>query len=437
MGTGTFNGEYAAAVFDDKYTFIGNVDIKTGQSLESGYAYNDNLVFSTTGMVTMLPGNYFIGIFYRPANGEWNQLADGDYSNMVPVTVTYSNDIELNSAIEITPGNTITQGDGISVNLNILNNGSATFTGKYAVELYDLNGDDVGNIDMMDENEGLPAGYTYLSPFLTFVNATLDIEPGSYLLAVLHQPAGGDWQLTGSTNYQNPIHITVQSAGIQPDAYEDNNVVENAFELPVNFPSNSVRITSAGSNCHVGNDYDFYKIDMPAGYSYTITPRLQDSYSSDDGNAYTLDAIFSMSPDGTNWTDTYDDIVDGVITLDNGGPVYFLVSPYFTGETGTYTLDMTIERAPASAVKDNAITSRIRVYPNPAREHVMVDLDAFSGHLQKIELVDATGQQVISPVLSPSGNSVDISLANLSEGVYFVRMYTDKGIVTRKIILKN
>ncbi len=131
---------------------------------------------------------------------------------------------------------------------------------------------------------------------------------------------------------------------------------------------------------------------------------MQDSYSSNDGNTYTLDAIFSMSPDGTNWTDTYDDIVDGVITLEDGGPVYFMVSPYFIGETGTYLLDMTIERAPASAVKENAFTSQIRVYPNPAREHVMIDLDAFNGNLQKIELVDATGHQVISPVLSPSGN---------------------------------
>ena len=114
-----------------------------------------------------------------------------------------------------------------------------------------------------------------------------------------------------------------------------------------------------------------------------------------------------------------------------------MVSPYFTGETGTYLLDMTVERAPASAVKENEITSQIRVYPNPAREHVMIDLDAFNGNMQKIELVDAAGQQVINPVLSPSGKSVDLSLNNLSEGIYFVRIFTDKGIVTRKIIIKN
>ncbi len=436
-GTGTFSGDYAAAVFDNSYNFVDYVETKTAQSLESGYVYTNNLVFSSAGMFTMLPGNYFIGIFYRSTGGEWTQIGNGDYTNMVPVSVTYSNDIELNSAIEVTPGNTLIQGNEIFVNLNILNDGAATFTGQYAVGLYDLNGDLAQTIDIMDETEGLPSGYTYLSPFLTFSNSTLDVEPGSYLLAALHKPTDGDWQLTGSSNFQNPIQVIVQSAGVPPDAYEENNVVNDAWELSVTFSANSARVTSTGSNCHIGNDYDYYKIDLPSGYSYTIVPRLQDSYSSDDGNTYSLDALFSMSPDGEQWTDTYDDVVDGVITLEDGGPVYFMVSPYFTGETGTYLLDMTITSSPSSAVKENALTSQIRVYPNPARERVMIDLDAFNGKMQKIELVDATGHQVISPVLSPSGKSVDLSLNDLSEGVYFVRMYTDKGIITRKIIIKN
>ncbi len=225
---------------------------------------------------------------------------------------------------------------------------------------------------------------------------------------------------------------------IEPDIYEDNNEVNNAWELPVAFAANSAHVTTLGSNCHVGNDYDYYKIDLPAGYAYTIVPRLQDSYNSDDGNTYTLDGIFSMSPDGVDWTDTYDDVLDGnVVSLENGGSVYFMVSPYFTGETGTYLLDMTIDRSPSSAVKDNELTNQIRVYPNPAREHVMIDLSAFNGNLQKIEMVDATGHQVISTVLSPKGKTVDLSVSNVSEGIYFVRIYTDNGIVTKKIIIGN
>ena len=81
----------------------------------------------------------------------------------------------------------------------------------------------------MDETEGLPQGYTYLSPFLTFSNASLDVEPGSYLLAVLHKSTDGDWQLTGSTNFQNPIKIIVQAAAIPPDIYEENNTADECM----------------------------------------------------------------------------------------------------------------------------------------------------------------------------------------------------------------
>lgn len=438
-GSGTFSGDYVAAVFDDSYNFLDNIEILASQTLESGYAYINNLEFTSAGMVTMLPGDYFIGIFFRPTGGlTWTQIGNGNYMNMVPVTVTYSNDIELNSDIEVSNGNTIIQGEEISVNLNILNDGSTIFTGQYAVELFNLNGDDIQTIDMVDENEGLEPGYTYLSPFLTFSTASLDIEPGSYLLAVLHKYADGDWQLTGSSYYQNPIRIIVQSAGDQPDRYEQNNAAENAWELPVSFTANSAHVITDGSNCHVGNDYDYYKLDLPSGYAYTIVPRLQDAYSNDDGNTYTLDAIFTMSPNGVDWTDTYDDVLDGeVVYLEDGGLVYFMVSPFFTGETGTYLLDMTIERSPSTGVKENASTGMIRVYPNPAREHVMVDLGTFSGKMQKIELVDAAGQQVMSPLLAPAGKSVDLPVNSLAEGVYFIRMYTDKGILTRKIIIRN
>jgi hypothetical protein len=437
MGTATFNGDLAAAVFDDSYNFVDYVETKTNQSLQGGYAYTNDLVFSNSGLVTMLPGNYFIGIFYRPTGGNWAQLADnGSYINMIPVSVSYSNDIELNSAITVTPGNTLIQGAPVSVNLNILNNGSTTFTGQYAVAVYDLTGNPVQTIDMVNETGGLQPGYTYLSPFLTFSSNTLDVAPGSYLLAALHKPTNGSWQLTGSSTFQNPIRVIVQAAALQPDIYEPNNDVTETRELPVTFSNDAAHVTTPGSNCHVGNDYDYYKIDLPAGYQYTINPRLQDSYNSDDGNTYTLDAIFSMSPDGVQWSDAYDDIVNSPVVLTNGGTLYFMVSPYFTGETGTYLLDIKISRSTPSAVINQAASDLVRVYPNPARDHVWIDLSKFNGQVQQIELLDATGQQVIHRLWSPADKSVNLDLNTISEGIYFVRLYTDKGLLTKKIIIK-
>jgi hypothetical protein len=437
-GTGAYSGDYAAAIFDESANFVDFVEVKTGQSLESGYAYTNNLVFSSDGMVSLLPGNYYAGIFYKPTGGNWMQLADdGDYSNMIPFAVTYSNDIELHSDMTVSPGTTLIQGEEASVNLNIINTGSQTFKGQYAVGLFDLNGDAVQTIDVVDETDGLPSGYTYLDPYLTFTTSSVDVDPGSYLMAVMHKPSGGDWILTGSTDYQNPIRVIVQAAGVPPDIYEDNNATQDAYDLPVSFSQNTAHVTTDGSNCHVGTDYDYYKIDLPAGYAYTIAPRLQDSYNSNDGNVYTLDALFSASLDGDQWSDAFDDVPDGVIELNNGGTVYFMVSPYFTGETGNYLLDMHITRGSSSGIKDPSSDASLKVYPNPARDLVNISTESFHGTIRKIEVVDAAGNPVLYPATETSGSIVNVSLNSLPDGVYGLRIYTDDGISTKKIIIQH
>ncbi|MAE08563.1 MAG: hypothetical protein CL661_07360 [Bacteroidetes bacterium] len=75
-GNSNFTGDFAAYVFDNNMNAIDNVEIVSG-SLSSGY-YN-TYTFSTSGMSTILPGSYYIGIYYRPSGEEWVQVGDGSY----------------------------------------------------------------------------------------------------------------------------------------------------------------------------------------------------------------------------------------------------------------------------------------------------------------------------------------------------------------------
>ncbi len=129
-GTNNFSGDYCAAVFDASSNFYGYVQTLTGYTLQSGYVYNNDLVFSTTGLLTMLPGTYYIGILYRPTNGEWVQVDNnGGYTNFPQIEVVNPNDIELNAALNVSPGTTLTQGGQVSVSTNIVNDGGSTFYG--------------------------------------------------------------------------------------------------------------------------------------------------------------------------------------------------------------------------------------------------------------------------------------------------------------------
>ena len=64
----------------------------------------------------MLPGSYYIALFYRPTGGNWHIVSStSSYTNLTQITVTNPNDITLNSSITYSPS-PLTQGSSISVN---------------------------------------------------------------------------------------------------------------------------------------------------------------------------------------------------------------------------------------------------------------------------------------------------------------------------------
>ena len=379
----------------------------------------------------MLPGTYYVGIFYRPTGGNWMQVANsGSYSNLVQMNVINPNDIELNSSMVLTPGTTLTQGQSASVNLNIVNDGANTFIGQYGVGLYNLDGTLAQTIGTMNENNGLPSGYTYNSPYLTFSTTSVTVNPGTYLLAVQHNPNNSGWQLTGSSYHLNPIKVTVVAPSLQPDIYEVNNSIAQSYNLPITFSGNNATKNTTGSNCHITSDNDFYKIILPSGYNYTVTPRIHDSYNSGNGNTYTLDGLFSYSTDGSTWSDAFDDVMTGNITLNGGGTIYFRVAPYFAGETGTYLLSMSLTRTSTVGIDDIQIADYVKIFPNPAKDFVMVDFNEFNGTLNQINLVNVQGQNVFTLNTVNQSKIFNIPLTNISDGIYFLQIQTDKGVLT-------
>jgi len=291
-GTNGFSGDYAAAVFDNANNFYGFVQTLSGYTLPAGNAYNSDLTFSTTGLFSMLPGVYYVGVFYRPTGGEWVLVGNnGGYTNLPQINVINPNDLEVATAMVVSPGTSLTQGGQISVNLNIQNDGFSTFLGQYGVAMYNLDGSWAQDVGLLDENQGLPSGYSYIAPYLTFGPVSVTVGPGTYLIAAQHNPNNTGWQLTGSSYFSNPIFVTVTAATQQPDQYEVNDAIAQAATMTVNFSGNNASVNTTGSNLHTGTDQDFYAIDLSAGNNYSINARVHDAYNSGNGNTYTVDCL--------------------------------------------------------------------------------------------------------------------------------------------------
>jgi hypothetical protein len=433
-GTNTFTGDYTIAVFDNDGNFIDYVETKINQTLPGLNHYVSNLVFSTTGLFGMVPGTYNLGLYYKTTGGNWKIVKNSGsgYVNLASVTIVNNNAIALNSAMAVSPSTTLVKGQPASVNLNIKNNGSTTFLGQYQVNLYNLDGSFVQTISAMSENNGLPAGYTYSSPFLTFSTLAVTANPGTYIMALQHKSVTGSWQLTGSSFFQNPIKVTVIEAPYSADVYENNDTFNQSYSLPLSFSNNAANANTVGSNCHVGTDNDYYKMILPSGYNYTVSPRLHDNFNSGNGIIYSLDALFSYSTDGVNWSNAYDDVLGNNITVNNGGTVYFHVAPYYQGQKGTYLLDVNLSRTTSLGVVDNELSRLIKFYPNPTSSKIFFDNS--NSNFENVLIYNYLGQEVSKVNFSSSINNQEVDLSGFSNGVYILKLWKQEESKTVKII---
>lgn len=438
-GAGAFSGEFAAAVFNSNGQFVALLSSPQTSNLPTGFF--TTRTFTNAGGAPFIPGDYSVSVFYRLNGGSWTIVADEigiifDEVNYAEFEVNYSSNIETNSNFTVTTNNNILyQGQSATVNVNATNTNTSTFFGDFRVNLSNLDGTFAQNIQVLTENNGLPFNFTYTNG-LNFTGS-ITVPPGTYLMELAYKPQGtSTWFYAGSTNFQNPIFITVQAPPFQPDQYESNNTFVNSYTFSPVFSNNLASLNTISSNLHIGNDNDFYKVILPTGYNYNINARLHDSFNSNNGNTYSVDALFSYSTDnGSTWSDVFDTMPNNNIILQNGGNIIFHVANYFEGNMGTYLLDVGINRQTLSN-EDFDLNNQIKVYPNPAKDFVNINLSDFANDVTEIQINNIQGQ-IVRSIKVRNETIVQIPLYDLTSGFYFAQIYSTKGVSTKKIIINK
>lgn len=75
---------------------------------------------------------------------------------------------------------------------------------------------------------------------------------------------------------------------------------------------------------------------------------------------------------------------------------------------------------------------KISIYPNPATGKLMIETQELE--ITDIDILDMTGRRVsFVPLLTSSANK-QIDISHLGTGIYFVKIQTDKGTVTKKVV---
>ncbi|WP_353779316.1 choice-of-anchor J domain-containing protein [Winogradskyella sp. 3972H.M.0a.05] len=98
---------------------------------------------------------------------------------------------------------------------------------------------------------------------------------------------------------------------------------------------------------------------------------------------------------------------------------------------GLYSFDVSGITLSTPQFESNAFT----IFPNPAKSSVNIN-NLNNIPLDKIELVDINGRIVESIEPEAGFGSMEIALTKFSQGLYFVRLYSDNSIISKKLLVQ-
>ncbi|MEI6577401.1 MAG: C10 family peptidase [Bacteroidota bacterium] len=232
-----------------------------------------------------------------------------------PALASGNSTIDMYSSITVSP-NPINFASPFTVNADVINNGTSSFSGDFCAAIFTAAGDFVDFVQILSTNSSpLLSGYHY-NGGLTFSSSGILSVPGSYFVGIFYRSLGGNWKLSGDGFYTNPISVNINSPVDYIQQYSG--IVTN--------PATFIQGQAATVHVNIINDnfvtyYGQYKADLydlngnfvqtigtynettglPPGYSYLAPyiPFTTTSITAAPGT-YIL-AILELESGSSNW----------------------------------------------------------------------------------------------------------------------------------------
>jgi len=192
--------------------------------------------------------------------------------------------------------------------------------------------------------------------------------------------------------------------------------VVNLEKIYLNVPSGSQCAYAAAS---VWQDFDIVGLPLSivasAGNGGSISP--DGTTNVNCGNSQT----YHFTPD-TGY-EINEVLVDGIANSaakENG-------SYTFSNVTGNHSISVTFNAVSSITGANEIEAAGYSIYPNPANDEIFIQSE-FS--ITKVEIYSSTG----ALLLSEKNFNEKISISTLSQGVYVVKIYTEKGLIVSKVV---
>ncbi len=184
--------------------------------------------------------------------------------------------------------------------------------------------------------------------------------------------------------------------------------------------SDAIIVKYANNNNTDTNEITLSQLSVSAGtlnpafspevYSYTV--HVANSVSS-------IDIMATPTSQGATISGA------GTLPLNVGANPFTITVTEEEKPAQNYTI--TVYRAGKTGISETE-TGKIKIYPNPVKNELRIENGELT--INKITIADVSGKSI----QQINGSQKQINVSALSSGIYFMKIETDKGIVTRKLI---
>jgi hypothetical protein len=145
---------------------------------------------------------------------------------------------------------------------------------------------------------------------------------------------------------------------------------------------------------------------IPSGTEY-VYPDENTMYSFTPYDNYEIDEV----------------IIDGITHATAKANGYYT----FSNVTKNHTIAVTFKTSSSNEIKDIITFQNIYIFPNPVKNEIFIKSELLIG---KVEIYTLTGT-----LLKQEKNFIEkISVSALPQGIYLLKVYTDKGVSVNKIV---
>ena len=235
--------------------------------------------------------------------------------------------------------------------------------------------------------------------------------------------------VAGAGNYTQAQFTTTAAVVVCPGIYDvsTNGTTSGAATIPLN--------TDIKGLVNVSNDNDYYKFIITTGGTITLTlTTLPANYQ-----LALLNSAGTVMQSSTK-TGTTSETITGTATA---GTYYARVYPKSTSTFNSsicYTLRIQTAAAAKGINVDNMVSSisnQFNVYPNPASNIANLAFNAEVNGNAAISVISQTGSVVLSKTLAVNegANTRKLDIANLANGIYFIKIQTGSLIQMAKLVI--